>query len=119
MALSAKLGLGLKPPKNRSKHDTMELWYVNMGFVLKHLRIDTDVDRHLYGFLPKMATTSKGSIGALPASSFAERVISVGNQVLTQGNTLLSLDEINKAVILRMNREFMQYMREHHPEASQ
>ena len=45
--------------------------------------------------------------------------ISVGNQVLTQGNTLLSLDEINKAVIMRMNFEFMQYMREHHPEASQ
>ena len=48
---------------------------------------------------------------------FVLRSISVGNQVLT--HTLLSLDEINKAVILRMNREFMQYMREHHPEASQ
>ena len=28
-------------------------------------------------------------------------------------------DEINKVVVLRMNRAFMKYMRLHHPEASQ
>mmetsp|Transcript_18702 Transcript_18702/g.42542 ORF Transcript_18702/g.42542 Transcript_18702/m.42542 type:complete len:104 (+) Transcript_18702:882-1193(+) len=66
-----------------------------------------------------MATTSQGSIGALPASSFPERVNSVGNQVLTKGNSLLGPDEINKVVVLRMNRAFMKYMRQDHPEASQ
>ena len=84
---------------------------------MKHFCIGPDVDRKLYGYLPKMATTSQGSIGALPASSFSERVNSVGNQIL--GSTLLGPDEINKVVVLRMNRAFMKYMRQSHPKASE
>ena len=41
------------------------------------------------------------------AENFSERVNSVGNQVLTKGSTLLGPDEINKVVVLRMNRVFM------------
>ena len=66
-----------------------------------------------------MATTSQGSIGALPASSFSERVNSVGNQILTKGSTLLGPDEISKVDVLRMNRAFMKYMRQSHPKASE
>jgi hypothetical protein len=118
LELSDTLDLGLKAPKNGVKHGIMELWYVDMGKVMTHLCLVPDPDRKLYGFLPKMATTSQGSIGALPASSYAERVNSVGNQILTKGNSLLSPDEINKVVVLRMNREYMKYMRQKHPEAS-
>ena len=118
-AASVTLDLGLKAPLNGVKHGIMELWYVDMGKVMKHFCIGPDVDRKLYGYLPKMATTSQGSIGALPASSFSERVNSVGNQVLTKGSTLLGPDEINKVVVLRMNRAFMKYMRQSHPEASE
>ena len=96
----------------------MELWHVDMGKVMKHLCLGPDPNRELYGFLPKMATTSQGSIGALPASSYAERVNSVANQILTVGNSVLGPDEINKVVVLRMNREFMKYMRQDHPKAS-
>ena len=109
-------------PKDGVKHDIMELFYVDMGKVMTNddnLCIGPDADRKLYGYLPKMATTSRGSIGALMASSFPERVNSPGNQILTKGNTLLSEDEINKVVVLRMNRSFMKYMRLHHPEASE
>ena len=90
-----------------------------MGKVMTHLCLVLDPDRKLYGFLPKMATTSQGSIGALPASSFAERANSVGKQILTKGNSLLGLGEISKVVVLRMKHEFMKYMRQEHPEASQ
>ena len=114
-AASITLDLGLKAPLNGVKHGIMELLYVDMGKVMKHFCIGPDVDRKLYGYLPKMATTSQGSIGALPASSFSERVNSVGNQVLTKGSTLLGPDEINKVVVLRMNRAFMKYMRRSHP----
>ena len=69
-ALSDKPNLGLKAPKNGTKQGTMELWYVDMGKVPKHLSISPDVDRKLQGFLPKTATTSQGSIGALLARSF-------------------------------------------------
>ena len=34
--------------------------------------------------------------------------------MLTEGRTLLSDDELEMLVILRMNREFMEFMREHY-----
>ena len=117
-ALSDKPNLGLKAPKNGTKQGTMELWYVDMFRAPKHLCTSSDVDRKLHGFLPKMATTSRGSIGALPASSFPERVNSVGNKALTKGKELLGPGEISRAAVLRMNRAFMKYMRQHYPKAS-
>ena len=36
--------------------------------------------------------------------------------MLTEGNTILSDEELEMLVVLRMNREFMQYMRKHHNE---
>ena len=50
--------------------------------------------------------------------SFAERVNSAGNLVLTKGNTLLGDEEVSMLVTLRMNREFMIYIRHHHPNVS-
>ena len=38
-----------------------------------------------------------------------------GNLVMTDGNTLLSDTELEMLVILRMNRDFMKYMREPEP----
>ena len=61
--------------------------------------------------LPHLASCSKGEIGALNAESYAERVISAANLVLTEGNTLLSDKELEMLVILRMNRRFMEFMR--------
>ena len=59
-----------------------------------------------------MASCSKGQIGALNAESFCERVLSQSNLVMTDGNTLLSDEEIEMVVILRVNREVMEFMRE-------
>jgi Rad3-related DNA helicase len=50
-------------------------------------------------------------MGCLMGSSFCERVNSAGNQVVVAGNTMLSDDYIKKLVVLRMNREFMKFMR--------
>ena len=64
------------------------------------------------GLVPLMASCSKGQIGALNAESFCERVLSQSNLVMTDGNTLLSDEEIEMVVFLRVNREFMEFMRE-------
>ena len=66
---------------------------------------------HPYGYLPNMALGSKGTIGGLLASSFCERINSAANLVVTNGNSLLGTDEINMLVTLRMNRDFMQFMK--------
>mmetsp|Transcript_28404 Transcript_28404/g.41868 ORF Transcript_28404/g.41868 Transcript_28404/m.41868 type:complete len:98 (-) Transcript_28404:298-591(-) len=61
-----------------------------------------------------MLLGSKGTIGALLASSFCERINSAANLVVTTGNSLLGTDEINMLVTLRMNRGFMQFMKRHY-----
>jgi hypothetical protein len=51
-------------------------------------------------------------IGALMAESFCERVLSAANLVVDEGNTLLNDEEVQMArSILRVNREFMEWMR--------
>ena len=61
-----------------------------------------------------MALSSRGQIGTLLAESFCERILSQGNLVLVDGNTLLSDEELEMIVVLRMNRAFMKYMRTHY-----
>ena len=58
-----------------------------------------------------MASSSKGQIGALMAESFCERVISAANLIVNEGNTVLSDRHVEKLTILRMNRDFMEFMR--------
>ena len=61
-----------------------------------------------------MACNSTGQLGALSAESYCERVLSCANNVVTTGNTLLSDDEVEMLVLLRMNREFIEFMRENY-----
>ena len=56
------------------KLEWRELWDVDVGLVMKQEIIDKDPDGTIYGYLPQMATFSKGSIGCLLASSFCERI---------------------------------------------
>ena len=69
-----------------------------------------------FGHLPKMALASKGMMASLMASSFCGRINSCANIVVTKDNSLLCDEEIDKVVTLRMNRDFMEYMRTYYPE---
>ena len=69
-----------------------------------------------FGHLPKMALAYKGMMASLMASSFCERINSCANIVVTKDNSLLSDEDIDKVVTLRMNRDFMEYMRTYYPE---
>ena len=53
----------------------------------------------------------------LPSAS-SERInsVAVAKQVLTEGRTLLSEEELEMVVVLRVNKKFMAYMKEKHPE---
>ena len=74
----------------------------------------SDPDCKVYGLIPLMASSSPYQIGALNAESFCERVLRCAGHILTEGNTLLGDAKLEKLVILRMNRKFMEYMRENH-----
>jgi len=65
------------------------MWEIDVVSIMKESFIEKDKDRSQYGWYPKMATCSKGSIGVLLASSFCERINSCANQVFTLKNILL------------------------------
>ena len=87
--------------------------HLDMGPLYRKI-ISTDMERRIYGFTPLMASCSCGQIGALNAESFCERVLSCTDDVLTERNSLLGEEELELLIILRMNRDFMVFMREHY-----
>ena len=106
------------PVGKDSKLTWREMWEINVVSIMKEDFIEKDKDRKKYGWLPKMATCSKGSIGSLLASSFCERINSCANQILTLGNTLLGYGEMEKLVMCRMNRDFIVFMRKYYPQVA-
>ena len=100
--------------KDAAALDTVaDLMPLDVGKIYRQIK-ETDTDRRLYGYIPLMAACSYGQIGALNAESFCERVLRCAGHVLTEGNTVLSDEELEMLVVLRMNREFMEYMRKHY-----
>ena len=77
---------------------------LNVGPLYNRLAKD---DR--FGYIPQMAAAT---LGALNAESFCERVLRCAGHVLTEGNNLLGDEELEMLVVLRMNRNFMQFMRD-------
>ena len=104
----------LKPPQGGGGYNLVaDLMPLNVGPLYKKI-IESDPEGRAYGKLPLMAECSTAQIGALNAESFCERVISCANLVVTDGNTLLDDEEVTMLTVLRMNREFMEYMRANH-----
>jgi hypothetical protein len=66
-----------------------------------------------FGYLPMMAVAT---LGALNAESFCERVLSCVKLVVSDLHVRLKAEEIHMLVMLRMNREFMEYMRSTFPD---
>ena len=72
-----------------------------------------------YGFIPIMASSSYGQLGALNAESFVERMFSCAGGVMDEGNSLLSDLLLEKLTILRMNKKFMDFMRSNHNDVAE
>ena len=100
-------------PKDGAFDLVTDLMHLDMGVLYRKI-IARDTDRTQFGFLPLMAGCTDAQIGALNAESFAERIISASNTVMNEGNTLLNDGDLEKLVVLRMNREFMHHMRDHY-----
>ena len=108
------------PATKSSKLNWREMWEIDVVWdsIMKEDLIEKDKDRSEYGWLTKMATCFKGSIGSLLAWSLCERINSCANQVLTLGNTLLGDGEMQKLVMCRMNRDFMVFMHKNYSQVA-
>lgn len=71
---------------------------------------DADTKKSL-GLIPLMASCSRGQLAALTSESFCERCISAANNIVNKQNMMLTNDEVSKLTVLRINREFMKYVR--------
>ena len=76
------------------------------------LRLKKDLSAK-FGYLPMMVVAT---LGALNAESFCERVLSCVKLVVSDLHVRLKSEEIRMLVILRMNHEFMEYMRATYPD---
>ena len=98
------------PPRPAPLDIFKDLMRLNPGKVYQRLE-KTDEGRQKYGLIPQMAGGSKGCIGFLPAASFCEQVNSVAKDVMTDAHTLMGVEALEMLVVLRINRNFMEYMR--------
>ena len=93
--------------------DLMELLHIDVGPL--YLKIKAEANP-AYGYIPLMASSSYGQIGALNAESFCERMFSCAGGVMDSGNTLLGPEYLEWLTVLRMNKDFMDFMRFHYPD---
>jgi hypothetical protein len=68
-----------------------------------------------FEYLPMMVVTT---LGSLNSSSFCQFVLSCVKLVVSDFHITLKANEIRMLVILRMNHEFMEYMRGSYPDTS-
>ncbi len=95
-----------------------DLLHVNMFKVYsdmlrsESLRLKKDLSAKFGHFLMMVVAT----LGSLNAESFCERVLSCVKMVVSDLHVSLKAEEIRMLVMLRMNREFMEYMRTTYPD---
>mmetsp|Transcript_55945 Transcript_55945/g.132743 ORF Transcript_55945/g.132743 Transcript_55945/m.132743 type:complete len:188 (+) Transcript_55945:873-1436(+) len=73
-----------------------------------------DPQRLTFGYIPYMAVSSEGQVGALQAEAFCECCFSVMKQVVNDSNASIGDKFIDKVTTLRANRRFMKFMRANH-----
>ena len=87
-----------------------DLLHLNIGELYAGFDSGPDAE---YGYMFSYAMTV---LGRSLASSYAERINSAVALIVTNGRTLLGKELLEMCVLLRMNRQFMQYMKATYPE---
>ena len=79
--------------------------------IVDDLLLKIGVNKH-FCLLPLMMCCSKYQLGALNSQSFAERVNSVANGVVTEDIIRINSTLVDMLVTLRMNKRFMAFIRD-------
>jgi hypothetical protein len=113
---TAEVALNEPPPV---QYDVMtDLLHTNMFKVYsdmlrsESLRMQKDKSGK-FGYLSMMEVAT---LGSLTTESFCDRVLSCVKLVVSDLHVCLKAEEIRMLVMLRMNREFMEYMRATYPD---
>ena len=91
--------------------DLMELLPLLIGKLYNQMvKKDKGETTSNFDWVPLMANASKFQIVCLNAEIRNERIISIRNNVVTEGKILLSDDKIDMIVVLSINSEFIEFM---------
>ena len=71
----------------------------------------SEINDLFFGLLPLLCKASKCQLGALMSQSFAERMNSRGNLIVTENRTRLKHNTLKKLVILEMNTVIVKHCR--------
>lgn len=91
-------------------YDPIDLMLLDYGVAIKWLESKQNTKYEL-GLFPMMA---RMYLGNNLASSFVERMNSAAKLVMGTARTSLSPEELRMLVVLRINRDFMVFMKTHH-----
>ena len=94
--------------------DVMELIDLDVGPLYFRIEQEDEGSRR-FGYIPEMA---RCRIGSLNSEGFCERMLRAAGHVLTEGNSLLKSSELEKLTLLRMNKDFMKFMRANYSHVS-
>jgi len=90
-----------------------ELIDIDMAILMKRIEEYNSDNNAIFGYLPMMCRLSPCQLGALNAQSFVERMNSAAKLIVGEKRTSLNHELIDKLVVLRLNRDFMVYCRQH------
>jgi len=79
---------------------------------LLYLRLLQNSEELGLGYIPQLALTV---LGNNMAQSFCERMISAANLIMHLGATCIGEQYLGRLCVLRMNREYMEFMKLYYP----
>ena len=99
-------------PKERPLDPFHDLMSLNMSPVMANLMRYSETHDGAFGYLPLMCKSSPCQLGALNSQAFAERMISGANLIITKKRTRLDNELLEKLIVLRMNKKYIEKQRE-------
>ena len=87
-----------------------QLWGIDMTILLDHSIQESGEERQ-FGSLPEMFSNSPYQLDVLTSESFSERMISTANLLVDTHHLHLNDGMIDKLIVLRMNKRFMERVR--------
>ena len=90
-----------------------ELIDIDMAMLMKRIEQHNSDNNAICGYLTMMCRLSPCQLGALNAQSFVKRMNSAEKLIVGEKRTSLNHELIDKLVVLRLNRDFMIYCRQH------
>ena len=99
-------------PPGKKLNPLNHLIHADVAKMMKEVERENANRGGIFSLFIQMCKNSRCQLGALASQSFAERMNSVANLLVTDSRTHLGNDLVNKLVVLHINRDFIRTCRE-------